>query len=323
MVCNFFADLKNSIKMSAYKKGVLSILVFIFISLFPSRGTAGRAVGIIMTGDTPYYQEIHESFLETFRQEVPGRDAVEIILQTPLPTEMSWVNAVRKLVALDVSIIVSYGAPATIQAARNESGIPVVFAGVFDPKAFKLEGRNVTGISSTVSLVSVLKNLKGIKDFSTLGIVYSNEEKDTIQQADSIVQQEGALGFRAKRINVVGAEDAAKIRDVDALFLTTSCIGMQCRESIIDVAHRAKIPTASVIGGGQQKSAILTITANPQEQGREAALLASIVFQGTKPSSLAMKQPKKVDVIINIKEATEVGVKIPLDLMTIATKIIK
>jgi ribosomal protein L7/L12 len=36
-----------------------------------------------------------------------------------------------------------------------------------------------------------------------------------------------------------------------------------------------------------------------------------------------VEQPKKIDMIINIREATEMGLKIPFDLLSAATKVIK
>jgi len=89
------------------------------------------------------------------------------------------------------------------------------------------------------------------------------------------------------------------------------------------MVRKAKIATATTIGGGEQSGIILTLSANPQEQGREAAKMTARVLKGEKPSSIALVQPKKIDLIINMKEATDMGLKVPFDLLTFATRVIK
>jgi len=77
------------------------------------------------------------------------------------------------------------------------------------------------------------------------------------------------------------------------------------------------------IGGTEGSGVILTLSANPQEQGRESAKIAARVFKGAKPASIPLEPPRKIDLIINLKEATEMGLKIPFDLLTAATRVIK
>ena len=282
---------------------------------------ADKTIGVIMTGDTSYYREIHKAFTESLSSE--GINA-EIVLQTPMPNPLSWANSARKLAAIGSDIIISYGAPATFSASKEVSDIPIVFAGVYDPVAVGISGNNITGISSKVPVISLLKNLKKISDFSTLGIVYTETEKDTVIQLNEVQQSEKSLGFTTMKFNVRKKEDASKIGKVDALFLTTSCVfTVQCANNIIGIARQAKIPTASTIGGEENNGVILTITANPHEQGNEAAKMAARIIKGAKPSSIAVQQPRKIDLIINIKEATDLGLKIPFDLLTSATKVIK
>jgi len=300
---------------------LISLCAGLFL-LCSHASAADKTIGVIMTGNSPYYREIHKAFTKALSSE--GIKNAEIIVQTPMPEPLSWANSARKLAAIGSDIIISYGAPATISVSKEVSGIPIVFAGVYDPAAVRISGNNITGISSKVPVISLLKNLKKISDFSTLGVVYTETEKDTLVQLNEVKQAEKSLGFTSVKFNVRKKEDTSKIEKVNALFLTTSCVSaVHCTNNIIGIARQAKIPTASTIGGGENNGVILTITANPQEQGSEAAKIAARIIKGAKPSSIAVVQPKKVDLIINIKEATNLGLKIPFDLLTSATKVIK
>ena len=206
---------------------------------------------------------------------------------------------------------------------NETSDMPIVFAGVYDPQSVGITGKNTTGASSKVSVATLIKNLKSIAKFSTLGVVYSDAEKDTVLQANEVKQIEGNFGFSSSKINFKRTEDVAKIKNVEALFLTTGCAAMHCVNNIIGTARKAKIPTATTIGGGENNGIMLTIAANPAEQGREAAERVAKILKGASPSSLPVEQPKKIDMIINIREANDMGLKIPFDLLSAATKVIK
>lgn len=302
---------------------VIFALLMVFMVISRPAFAAEKMIGVIMTGSIPYYKEIQKTFSDTLKAEGIGPGAVQVVVQSPSPEPMSWTNAARKLVAIGSDVIVSYGAPATIAVLNETSDIPVVFAGVFDPQAVGIGGKNVTGISSKVPLTSLIRNFKSIDNFKKLGIVFNSFEKDTVVQARDVQQLERTLGFQSVKFDFKREEDTGKISNVDALFLTTSCAALHCVDNILALAHRDKIPTASTIGGEEGKGIILTIAANPLEQGREAAMLTAKLIRGAKPSSLPMESPKKVDMILNLKEATYMGLKVPFDLLTSATRVIK
>lgn len=302
---------------------LLLIPVLIIFLTGPAASAAQRTIGIIMTGNIPYYKDVQKSFTETLAAEGFGPGSVDLVVQTPSPEPMSWTNAARKLVTIGSHLIVSYGAPATIYAMGETSDIPIVFAGVYDPQAVGVTGKNATGISSKVPVASILKNLKSITNFSTLGVVFNDSEKDTVIQANDVKQLEAAYGFKSTRFNIKKASDSPKIANVDALLLTTGCAAMHCVSNIVAIARKGKVPTAATIAGGETSGVILTIAADPHEQGREAAKIVARILRGAKPSSIPIEQPKKIDVIINLKEATDMGLKVPFDLLTSATKVIR
>jgi putative ABC transport system substrate-binding protein len=303
---------------------VVAIVWVLFSMLVSGQAFAAeKMVGVIMTGNAPYYRDVHKAFTQTLVSEgfAPGR--VTVVMQSPTPEPMSWRNAARKLIAIGSDIIVSYGAPATLTALGETSDIPVIFAAVFDPAGVGISARNATGISSKVPISSLVRDLKSISNFSILGVIYNEAEKDTVVQANEIRQLERIYGFRSVKFNIRRTEDTAKIAKVDALFLTTSCSAMYCVNNIVSIARRGRMATASTIGGGENSGLILTMEANPTEQGAEAAKLVASVLRGAKPSSLPVVQPKKVDLVLNLREATSLGLKIPFALLTAATTVIK
>lgn len=300
---------------------VFSLILIFFCGAFA--GSKKKTIGVIMIPNIRYYQEIQRAFIETLFSEGITRDKVEIIIQKPLPDKISLMNTARKFAALNVDVIVSYGVSPTLAAVGEQTEIPVVFAGVFDPHAVGISLKNATGVSSKVSISNLLQKLKSISNFSKLGVLFTKTEKDTVLQADEIRQFEGPLKFKSVAFNIRRTKDTAKITGVDALLITTSCPVLYCINNIVDIARSERIPIASLVSGEEEKGVIFTVAANPGEQGREAARLVMRILKGEKVSSLPVVRPREIDTIINIKEASRLGIKVPLDLIVSSTKVIK
>lgn len=303
-------------------KYYLEVTIFFCACLivFPA-AAAEKTIGVIMTGSGMYYQDMHKQFVETLSAENLG--PFEIILQTPAANDMAWTNAARKLIAIDCDIIVSFGASATKAALDQTSKKPVIYAGVYAPERLGLIKENSVGISATLPVNTIMKQLKSITQFKRLGIVINNEEPDTIVQYNEVKKLESSLGFTSVPMDIKAISDTSKFENIDALFFTTASPSLNSVASIIDLACKLKIPSAAIISGNQENGIVLTISANPQEQGHEAAKMTNSVLRGDRPSVLGKKQFTKVDIVINIKEAVALGFNIPFDLLSSATEIIK
>ncbi len=297
---------------------ILTILFFSVISAF----SAEKKIGVILTGETKFYNEIHKSFMETLSLHGYGSGKVAVHLETPSPDPVSWSNAAKKLIAYEMEVIVSYGTPATLAVINETSDIPLVYAGVYDPDSAGIKGRNVTGISSKVPVITLLKNMKDIAPFKKLAVIFNDFEKDTLIQVQEIKSYEGQFGFESMRFNVKRPGDVTKVSGADAIFLTTSCTARHCIFNIREIARKNRIPSATVMGGGEE-SIVLTLTADPSEQGRVAAEMVMRILKGDAPGNIQREVPRKIEFVINLKEANELGLKIPFDILTSATRVIK
>ncbi len=276
-----------------------------------------KTVGVIMTADIAYYEDIHKAFTDDM-----GKD-VEIVLQKPAADPMSWTNAVRKLTGIGVSVIVCYGAPATLTAMKETSDIPIIFAGVYDPESMNITGKNATGISSTVPIDKIIKLLSEIKNISKLGVLFSKSEKDTIIEIRDLKKSEGSIGFQSVLISVSEHVNKNEIKGTDALLVTTCGVCMSGVKDIVEAARRDKIPTAAVIGGGEDAGIVLTLMADPKEQGSTAAKMVKQVLEGSKPAELKLKQPNSIKTIVNLKEAKALGLDVPAGVSGSADKVIQ
>ena len=135
------------------------LLLFLLFSCPAPSNAADKALGVIMSGNIEYYQEVHEAFVITLAKEGFDSRMVDTFVKIPSPDLLSWTNAARRLTVADVNVIVAFGAPATLAAMTETKSIPLVFAAVYDPAAIGCLARNVTGISSKVPITSLLRYL--------------------------------------------------------------------------------------------------------------------------------------------------------------------
>jgi putative ABC transport system substrate-binding protein len=302
-------------------------IVFALLLCFAAPAAAAdRTVGVIMSANIGQYQEVHKAFVMALVKEGFDQSKVDINLQRPSADPLSWTNAAHKLAVAEVNVLVTYGAPAALAAIRDTKGIPIVFAGVYDPNAVGVSAKNVTGISSAVPITGLLKYAKKITPFTRLAVVYSEQEPDSVLQVNELTRLEGQYGFQTVKMPVKRAEDARKLvftGKADAVFISVSAVVNEAIDVIVKTAHDAKVLTISQTGGTAEHGVILGLAPSATEQGEAAAQIAARMLRGENPKGIPMELPKRVELVLNLREAGELGIKVPFDLITDATKVIK
>lgn len=307
------------------RQAIWILSAFLIFSLRPA-AAADKTVGVVMSGNIDYYQEVHKNFTHMLAKEGYDFRKVDTILQMPSPELLSWTNAARKLVVAEVNVLVTYGAPASLATIKETKGIPIVYACVFDPAAIGVTGRNVTGISSKVPVSSMVKYLKRLVPFTKLAAVYNEVEPDSVRQVEELSQLEAQYGYQLVKMPVKRPDDVKKLTfagKAEAVFITVSAVANEAVETIVGLARSAKIPTASQVGAVSERGVVLTLAPSALEQGEAAAKLTAKVLKGENPVSLAPEVPRLVELVLNIKEANAIGLKVPLDLVSDATRVIK
>jgi putative ABC transport system substrate-binding protein len=307
-------------------KRTISLILSLLFFCATTSISADKTLGVIMSGNIEYYQEVHKAFVSTLAKEGFDYRMVDTFMQMPSPDLLSWMNAARKLTVADVNVLVTYGAPATLAAMKETKSIPLVFAAVYDPIAVGCTARNVTGISSKVPITRLLKYLKKLTPFTRLAIVYDDQEPDSVRQAQELTQLESQYGFRTVKMTVKKSDDVKKLDfagKADAVFISVSAAVNEAIDTLVQNAHAEKIPTVSLLGATGDHGVILSLAASYSEQGEAAAQMTARLLRGEKPGRIPLEVPKLMRLVLNLKEAEKLGIKVPLDLISDATRVIK
>ena len=248
-----------------------------------------------------------------------------------LPWLMSWL--VSKLMCFTPG---GNGALALKNATRT---IPIVFFGaVSDPVEAGLvdglarPGGNITGFT-TISAVLVGKRLELLKEtvpkLSRVAVLWNPKNALSEQSWKESQVPARELGLQLHSMGVSSADkyesafqEAIKARSA-ALAVTQHTLANSNQKRIVNLAAKNRLPSMYYRGDFVESGGLMSYGADQAESYRRAAVFVDRVLKGVKPADIPVEQPKKFELIINLKAAKQIGLIIPPNVLARADKVIK
>ena len=139
-----------------------------------------------------------------------------------------------------------------------------------------------------------------------------------------------ALGVRIQPMIVNGVDqleaafsairkERAQALIVQPIFVNTLASGPQ----IADLALKYRMPTISDGDNFAEAGGLVFYGADPLSVYKRLAHYADRVLRGAKPAGLPIEQPSKFELVINLKTAMALGVKLPQSLIQRADRVIE
>lgn len=278
-----------------------------------------------MSGDIPFYGAIHDIFVSELNRRFAGAEDIEVILQRPFPNPISWSNAARKLIAFDVDLIVTYGAPATEAVIHEKSDIPQVYAGFYEPAKSTVKSNYVTGCGFKVPLSSFLRYFKRLKTINTLGIVFNSLEEDSFLQYQTMRSLADQQNIKTEKIDIRSKEDLGKLETVksDGVLITGSSLIHLWLDDIVMSFEQKQIPVADIFPDDTESGVLMTLYPPTNSQGEMAAEMASKILLGAKPADISSIIFRETELVFNLVEARHLGIEFPIQLLIEATRVIE
>ena len=244
----------------------------------------------------------------------------------------------QKTVQDKVDLIVTSATSSTVAAVKATGGtnIPVVFLSAGNPeklvKSFASSGSNLAGISSATLEVTG-KRLELLRELapSVKRIASFNHPGGVNYQVNLNEIREGAkrLGFTLWEIEVGSREEILKVlplitaKTANAVFTPPESLITEFIEMIAKHAIKEKLPLITSLLENVKKGCLATYAADYFALGRQGALLADKILKGAKPSDLPIELPDKLKLVLNLKTAKAIGLKIPREILLRADEVIE
>ena len=290
------------------------------------------------SGSDPEFQHGRDLFLLALRElgYVDGQN---------IAVEYRWAEGknerlprlAAELVHAKVDVLVANGGTPSARAAQQATRtIPIVIAGAVDPVGSGLvaslarPGGNITG-STLIPEALVGKQLElltqVVPKVSRVAVLWNPDNPGNARQLRAAEAAVPGL-----RLEPVGARDPAEIekafvtmtgRRADGVIVLLEPIFLGERERIADLAMRNRLP--AVYGYRLHASAggLMAYGANRVELNQQTAFYVARILKGTKPADLPVAQPTKFELVINMKTAQTMGLKIPQSVLLRVDEIIE
>ena len=215
---------------------------------------------------------------------------------------------------------------------------PIVCMDMYDPVAegattsLARPSGNMTGVSWQ-SFDTAAKRVELAKDFmpnlKRAALIYDATDQGSVIESGGFVQGAKKVGIRLDVFALRGLKDIdlaiASIKNSrpDALFVAVNPFTIVHLSKITKLAAEARIPTVSEIAEFVKAGFLLSYGVNIDETYLRAADLTHRILKGAKPRDLPFEQPTKFDLVVNLKTAKALGIKIPESIMLRATVVIR
>src|SRR5262245_2328758 len=245
-----------------------------------------------------------------------------------------YASLAAELVEARVDLILTRGTPAALAVKKATTTTPVVIVGVGDPvgqgivASLAHPGGNITGLSAAVTdiypkRVQLLKEL--VPRAMRIGGLFNMSNPALPPQWREIEVASRSLGLDAHLLDVRKPEDlepafdAATRQRIEALIVGLDTLTQTHQHAIVALAARRRLP--AIYASAEFADGLMAYGVNYPETYRHAASYVHRILKGTRPADLPVEEPTKLELVINVKAASAIGLTIPPALLLRADRV--
>ena len=242
-----------------------------------------------------------------------------------------------ELVRLPVDVLCTEGTQASAAAKQATSTIPIVFANVAFPDrsglvaSYAQPGGNITGVAFMGPEYG--KRLELLKEaqpkISRVALIYNPDNPASVLALKETQRWASPLGIRLEPQEFRGPRDFERVfgaiagKRPDALMTTADPLIASYRTRIVDFAAVQRLPSMYPSREFVDAGGLMFYGGSIPEMYRRAAVYVDRILKGASPGDLAIEQPTKFDMVINLKTAKALGITIPQSILVRADKVIE
>lgn len=225
-------------------------------------------------------------------------------------------------------------------ALGQSRSTPIVFTWVPDPvgsalvKDYARPGANATGVSSrfyevAVKRLELLRELLPLaKRIALAGPMYS---RDVETAAARLREVSGSLGFTLEEVNTgasveISAIEAAIRRGAQAALplKVYTAIGQQITgELLVRASAEQRFPVIFAESELVDAGGLISYGTSLLDEVRRAADMLAQVLRGAKPAEVPVDQASRFELVVNLKTARRLGLRIPQSVLVRADRVIE
>jgi putative tryptophan/tyrosine transport system substrate-binding protein len=243
-----------------------------------------------------------------------------------------------ELVRLQVDVIVTLAPQATLAAKQATQSIPIVFVAMGDPVASGVvpslarPGANVTGTTRMISEMSA-KHVELLKEavpsLSKLAVLWNptNTSHRPALQAVEAAARSLSLPIEPLQVRAFagleGTFDSIIREKADGVLFIADPIFFIQLKRMADFVASSRLPAIANFTEFPKLGGLMGYAPSLPDEFRHAAGHIDKILKGAKPADLPVEQPTRFQLVINLKTAKALGVKISDNLLSLADEVIE
>jgi putative ABC transport system substrate-binding protein len=243
-----------------------------------------------------------------------------------------------ELVQLGVDLIVTRGTPAARAARDATETIPIVMAAIGEPlgtgvvASLARPGGNVTGLSAFVTelagkRVELLQELRPGNSIAAFLVNMANPvsplQWEETKKAAQMLGIEVALLDVGTKDDIPRAFETASARHVGTLLVGIDALTQENRQLIADLAAKHRLAAIYPSKEFADVGGLMAYGVSYPDLYFRAASLIDKIFRGAKPGDLPVEQPTKLELVVNLRAATALGLIVPPLMLSRADEVIE
>jgi ABC-type uncharacterized transport system substrate-binding protein len=243
------------------------------------------------------------------------------------------------LVRRQVAVIATLSASQAVIAAKGATNtIPIVFQVGSDPIAMGLvasisrPGGNATGISTlnaeiTEKRVGLLREL--VPQAAVIGVLVNPTNPSAAEISRDVQATARTLGVQLQIVpagtdsEIDAAFAAPALKPSGALAVSTDPLFFSRRVQLAALAARHAVPTIYYDRQFVYSGGLISYGTDSASGWQQAATYVSRILKGERPADLPVAQAAKFEMVINLRTAKTLGVRVPHTLLALADEVIE
>ena len=243
-----------------------------------------------------------------------------------------------ELVRLKVDVLVTSGTPPALAAQKATTTLPIVMINVADPvgsglvKSLARPGGNITGFSNLSADIApkLLELLHGmVRQVSRVAVLVNPSDVGTVLAMKNIQAAALRTGVTVQPVEARTPQEienafAVMMRQkAGALIVPRNTLFQQQKSQIVELVTKHRLPSIGGYAEFVEAGGLMSYGNNIGENYRRAPTYVDKIFKGANPGDLPVEQPTTFEMVVNMKTAKALGIKVPQTILIQATKVIE
>ena len=292
-------------------------------------------VGVLQYVSHPSLDLIYKGIQDGLAEEGYKADDIKIDFMNAEGDQSKVATMSKQLVSNDNDVLIGIATPSAQGLAAATKDKPIVMGAITDPVGANLvknldkPGGNITGVSDHNPAAQQLELIKKLTpNVKIIGALYSSSEDNSKTQVEEFKKLAEEAGYKVEEYSVPSTNEIASTMNVmtgkvDAIWIPIDNTIASAFVTVVSSNKDTKKPIYPSATAMVEEGGLASVVVDQHDLGVATGKMAAKILKGSKPEETAVEIFNQGKSVINKKNAKELGITIPDDILKEAGQVIE